>query len=110
MAAAHGHYHPQSVLAPPLLPLGLDTQHSHQRHSHQRCIFNHCNSSFSPFEIAKTTHILPLSLSPIVDCASTNKAATTLEAITALLRNCVTSNPQVCETPALAIAVNQTAA
>jgi hypothetical protein len=30
MAAAHGHYHPQSVLAPPLLPHGLDTQHSHQ--------------------------------------------------------------------------------
>ena len=43
----------------------------------------HCNSSFSPFEIAKTTHILPLSLAPIVDCASTNEAATTLEAITA---------------------------
>jgi hypothetical protein len=89
---------------------GLDTQHSHQRHSHQQCVFNHCNSSFSPFEIAKTTHILPLSLSPIVDSTSTNKAATTLEAITALLWNCITSNPQVRETPALAIAVSQTAA
>jgi hypothetical protein len=105
MAAAHGHYHPQSVLTLPLLPLGLDTQHSHQRHSHQQCAFNHCNSSFSPFEIAKTTHILPLSLPPIVDCAPTSEAATTLEAITALL-----SNPQVRETPAQAIAVNQTAA
>jgi hypothetical protein len=103
------------VLALPLLPLGLDTQHSHQRHSHQRhshqqSAFNYCNSSFSPFEIAKTTHILPLSVSPIVDCASTNEAAITLEAITALLRNCITLNAQVCETPALAIAVNQTAA
>jgi hypothetical protein len=45
-------------------------------------------------------HILPFSLPPIVDCASTNGAATTLEAITALHRNCVTLNPQVRETPA----------
>jgi hypothetical protein len=91
MAAAHGHYLPQSVLAPPLLPLGLDTQHSHQRHSNQGCTFNQCNPSFSPFETAKTTRILPLSLPPIVDCASTDEAATTLEAITALLWNCVNS-------------------
>jgi hypothetical protein len=41
---------------------------------------------------------------------STNKAVTTLEAITALLWNCVTSNPQVRKTLTLAIAVNQTAA
>jgi hypothetical protein len=39
--------------------------------------------SLFSFEIAKTAHILPLSLPPIVDCASTNEAATTLEAITA---------------------------
>jgi hypothetical protein len=50
--------------------------------------FNHCNpqSSLSSLCLsAKTTRILPLYLPPIVDCASTNGAATTLEAITALL-------------------------
>jgi hypothetical protein len=44
-------------------------------------------------QFSQPNHILPLSLSLIVDCASTNGAATTLEAITALLQNCVTLNP-----------------
>jgi hypothetical protein len=47
---------------------------------------------------------------PNDDCASINGAATTLEAITALLRKRVTLNPQICQTPTPVISVNQTAA
>jgi hypothetical protein len=64
---------------------------------------------FPPLRLLKPPTSSHSPFHPLLIAILPNEAATTLEAITALLRNCITSNPQVRETPALAIAVNQTA-
>jgi hypothetical protein len=82
----------------------------HPAQPHQRCAsspakqhFNHCNPSFSP------SRILPLSHCPIVDCAYTNgaRAVTTLEAITASLRNCVSQIHKFARTALLLLSTRQ---